>query len=83
NENIKKYTSIIANAVNPNGHFLLGAFSENGPLKCSGLEIKQYSEKEMKDTFKDNFEALKCFTENHITPFNTTQNFQFCGFIKK
>jgi 2-polyprenyl-3-methyl-5-hydroxy-6-metoxy-1,4-benzoquinol methylase len=83
NENIKKYTSIIANAVNPNGHFLLGAFSENGPLKCSGLEIKQYSEKEMKDTFQDNFEALKCFTENHITPFNTTQNFQFCGFIKK
>ncbi|MBF7093236.1 class I SAM-dependent methyltransferase [Flavobacterium sp. ALJ2] len=82
-ENINKYVSVIENAINPNAHFLLGTFSENGPLKCSGLEIKQYSEKNMKDTFQNNFEALRCFTENHITPFNTTQNFQFCGFRKK
>ncbi|KIA96792.1 SAM-dependent methyltransferase [Flavobacterium sp. KMS] len=82
-ESINKYVSIISNAVNPNGHFLLGTFSENGPLKCSGLEIKQYSEKNMKDTFQKSFETIKCFTEDHITPFNTTQNFQFCGFKKK
>jgi 2-polyprenyl-3-methyl-5-hydroxy-6-metoxy-1,4-benzoquinol methylase len=82
-ESINKYVSIISNAINPNGHFLLGTFSENGPLKCSGLEIKQYSEKNMKDTFQKSFETIKCFTEDHITPFNTTQNFQFCGFKKK
>jgi 2-polyprenyl-3-methyl-5-hydroxy-6-metoxy-1,4-benzoquinol methylase len=82
-ESINKYTSIIDNTLNPSAHFLLGTFSENGPLKCSGLEIKQYSEKNMKDTFQQNFEALQCFTENHITPFNTIQNFQFCGFKKK
>ncbi|MCV9926759.1 class I SAM-dependent methyltransferase [Flavobacterium sp. LS1R49] len=82
-ENINKYVSIIENAINPNAHFLLGTFSENGPLKCSGLEIKQYSEKNMKDTFQESFETIKCFTEDHITPFNTTQNFQFCGFRKK
>lgn len=83
NENINKYISVVENAIPPNAHFLLGTFSENGPLKCSGLEIKQYSEKSMKDTFHKNFEAIKCFTEDHITPFNTTQNFQFCGFRKK
>ena len=81
-ENINKYVSIIGNAINQNGNFLLGTFSENGPLKCSGLEIKQYSENIMKQTFSENFEAVKCFTENHTTPFNTTQNFQFCGFKK-
>lgn len=82
-ENINKYVSIAENAIHTNAHFLLGTFSENGPLKCSGLDIKQYSEENMKITFQKNFEVLKCFTEDHITPFNTTQNFQFCGFRKK
>lgn len=81
-ESINKYVAIIGNSINQNGNFLLGTFSENGPLKCSGLEIKQYSENAMKQTFSENFEAVKCFTENHTTPFDTTQNFQFCGFKK-
>lgn len=80
---INKYVSIISNAVKPGGHFLLGTFSENGPLKCSGLPITQYSETKMKETFKDQFNAIKCFTEDHTTPFNTIQNFQFCGFQRK
>lgn len=82
-EDVIKYNSTISSAINKNGNFLLGTFSENGPLKCSGLEIVQYSENLMKKTFDENFEAVKCFTENHITPFNTVQNFQFCGFRKK
>ena len=81
-ESINKYVAIIGNSINQNGNFLLGTFSENGPFKCSGLEIKQYSENAMKQTFSENFQAVKCFTENHTTPFDTTQNFQFCGFKK-
>lgn len=79
---IDKYKTIIENAVNKEGNFLLGTFSEKGPLKCSGIDIKQYSQKSMKHTFKESFEAVKCFTENHTTPFDTVQNFQFCGFKK-
>ncbi|MFC4510224.1 class I SAM-dependent methyltransferase [Flavobacterium buctense] len=82
-ESIDKYTAIVNTAIADNGNFLLGTFSENGPLKCSGLEIKQYSENTMKQTFKERFEAIKCFTENHTTPFDTVQNFQFCGFKKR
>lgn len=82
-ENISKYVAIINSAITSNGNFLLGTFSENGPLKCSGLVIQQYSESSMKEVFKDSFEAVKCFTENHTTPFDTVQNFQFCGFRKK
>ena len=81
-ESINKYVANIGSAINQNGNFLLGTFSENGLLKCSGLEIKQYSETTMKDTFNEYFEAVKCFTENHATPFDTIQNFQFCGFKK-
>ena len=82
-ESIDKYITILSNAMADNGNFLLGTFSENGPLKCSGLEIKQYSENLMRQTFNQDFETIKCFTENHTTPFNTVQNFQFCGFKKR
>ena len=82
-ENIDKYVALVNKNSADSGNFLLGTFSENGPLKCSGLEIKQYSENIMKQTFKDSFEAVNCFTEDHTTPFNTIQNFQFCGFKKK
>lgn len=78
---IEKYKKIIQDYAN--NYLIMATFSNNGPLKCSGLEIKQYSEITMKNCFKDNFETVKCFTENHITPFDTVQNFQFCGFKKK
>ncbi|MDR2235054.1 MAG: class I SAM-dependent methyltransferase [Chryseobacterium sp.] len=81
-DEIRKYVEKVSHAIPANGHFLLGTFSENGPKKCSGLDIKQYSETAMKKRFSENFEAVKCFTEDHITPFETKQNFQFCGFKK-
>jgi len=79
-KDIDKYVATVGKAVGSGGHFLLGTFSENGPLKCSGLEIKQYSESAMKAKFNESFTTEKCFTENHPTPFSTTQHFQFCGF---
>ena len=36
---IDKYKTIIENAINKEGNFLLGTFSEKGPLKCSGSDV--------------------------------------------
>jgi 2-polyprenyl-3-methyl-5-hydroxy-6-metoxy-1,4-benzoquinol methylase len=82
-ENINKYVGIAEKGIKTNGILVLGTFSETGPTKCSGLEIKQYSETSMSSRFELSFDRLKCITEEHQTPFNTTQNFLFCGFKKK
>lgn len=79
-EKIYKYVSIAEEAISPDGYLILGTFSENGPKKCSGLEIRQYNETSMSARFEVAFERIKCITEDHITPFNTTQNFLFCSF---
>jgi trans-aconitate methyltransferase len=77
---IKKYVEITEKWV---ANFLiLGTFSENGPKKCSGLDIKQYSETAIKNQFLNSFKKLKCKTEDHTTPFETKQNFTFCSFKK-
>ena len=80
---IYKYVSIAEDAIKKDGYLVLGTFSKNGPSKCSGLEIRQYSEASMSARFEIAFDRIKCVQEDHTTPFNTVQNFLFCSFIKK
>lgn len=77
------YKNLVSNSISEKGFLFIGTFSENGPLKCSGLEIAQYSEAKCEITFGNSFEKMNCFTENHQTPFDTTQNFIFCALKKK
>lgn len=80
-EQVKKYMKTVRDSVN--GFLTIGTFSKNGPEKCSGLEIKQYSEEELTSELKIGFDKIKCITEDHLTPFDTTQNFLFCSFKRK
>jgi SAM-dependent methyltransferase len=78
-EEQERYVKLVNSSVTD--FLVIGTFSEDGPLKCSGLEIQQYSELSMVDQFKG-FEKIKCENEKHLTPFDTIQNFIFCSFKK-
>lgn len=80
---IQKYIDIAGNSISKEGILVLGTFSENGPLKCSGIEIKQYSSSSLAQRFQANFATTDCFTDDHITPSEKVQNFVFCSFRKK
>lgn len=80
NEQIEKYIEIARHFVT--GYLTIGTFSEFGPTKCSGLDIKQYSETQLIAVFKNSFQKIGCMQEDHVTPFDTTQNFLFCSFKK-
>lgn len=82
-DTISKYKSNLINALNDNGKFIIGTFSDLGPKKCSGLEIKQYTEKTLTDTFSPEFSPIEFQREDHHTPFGTVQNFVFGRFQKK
>lgn len=80
-EQIDKYVQTVQKSVNE--YLILGTFSENGPKKCSGLDITQYSEESLPQLLQAQFKKIKCLTDDHITPFNTIQNFLFCSFKKR
>jgi len=80
-EQIGSYLSIAR--VSVTGYLAIGTFSENGPKKCSGLQVKQYSEEQLQNQLSSGFTKIRCLTEDHITPFNTVQNFLFCSFRRK
>lgn len=79
---IESYLESAQKSMKPNGMLVLGTFSEQGPQKCSGIEIKQYSESTMTSRLRKFFEKIKCITVDHKTPFDTIQNFTFCSFRK-
>lgn len=82
-DKIYRYVAIAEDAVKKDGYLILGTFSEKGPKKCSGLETKQYSEASLSARFEVAFDRIKCINEDHLTPFNTVQNFLFCSFKRK
>lgn len=81
-DDILTYKTIVSDSLTSNGNFVLGTFSDEGPLKCSGLDVTQYSVEKILDLFEDTFKMENCFTEDHQTPFETTQNFIFSTFKK-
>ena len=80
-DQIQTYLNIAGKAISH--YMVIGTFSKNGPEKCSGQSIRQYSEDQLQDQLSKYFTKIKCVNEDHITPFQTTQNFLFCSFKKK
>lgn len=81
-QEISNYLETAQQNINQSGILVIATFSEQGPKKCSGIEIKQYSETTMTDGLKKFFEKIKCITVVHKTSFGTIQNFVFCSFRK-
>jgi ubiquinone/menaquinone biosynthesis C-methylase UbiE len=79
---VKTYLDTVQENLNPGGILIIGTFSEEGPKKCSGLEIRQYSEEKMTALLSSYFEKIKCIKVDHPTPSGMIQNFVFCSFRK-
>ena len=79
---ISSYLDIAQRSLAPDGILVIGTFSEQGPDKCSGIRIRQYSEAGMAERLKMFFKKIKCITIDHRTPFDTIQQFVFCSFRK-
>ena len=80
-EDIGRYVKKVRQLLKSSGYLIISTFSENGPKKCSGLDIKQYSEDSVKKLFND-FEHIKSFEEEHLTPWGASQIFIFNVFRK-
>lgn len=78
----KKYVRNMEKALNPGGYVIIAAFSIDGPLKCSGLDVERYSPDKLRNELGNHFEFIKSIDEVHKTPFNTEQKFTYSCFRK-
>lgn len=82
-KDIEAYKNLLVNHTTNDAHVIIGTFSENGPTKCSGIEIQQYSKDDFTKLFGDVFEVVDFINVDHETPFTTIQNFNFVVLKKR
>lgn len=74
----QRYVQTVQHAVKPGGHVIIATFAEDGPLKCSGLDIVRYRPETLHHEFGAGFELLKSQNEHHHTPSGADQSFIYC-----
>ena len=79
-EEVRKYVNTATRHIS--GYLTIATFSDEGPDTCSGLSVKQYTEELLQEELSQGFKKVKCIKKDHITPFQTRQNFLFCTFKK-
>ena len=73
-----RYVAQVCEAVRPGGHVLIATFAEDGPTRCSGLEVVRYSPESLHAEFGTGFQLLESHRELHTTPAGTKQAFTYC-----
>ena len=72
------YVQAVKHAVKPGGHVIVATFANDGPEKCSGLDVVRYAPETLHSEFGNGFELLESSLEEHHTPFGTEQKFIYC-----
>ena len=80
---VAAYAATTAQHINNGGYLIIGTFSVNGPARCSGLPVQQYSATTLNEVFRQQFELLDSTEEIHTTPTGAQQQFLFGRFRKK
>ena len=75
-----QYLAQVRHAVRAGGFVLVATFAEDGPTRCSGLDVVRYSADELHREFGNDFRLLESGREAHTTPWGANQSFTYCVF---
>ena len=76
----QKYREAILKALRIGGYFIIGTFSPDAPLRCSGLPVQRYTSELLCKTFGKEFELVHHQNEIHGTPSGVKQAYVYCLF---
>jgi len=79
----RRYMSVLQQALDPGGHVVIAAFGPEGPLKCSGLEIRRYTIEMLAELLGPEFELQSHELDNHQTPMGATQQFLYSCWTRR
>lgn len=73
-----RYVAQVRGAVRSGGFVLVATFADDGPTRCSGLEVNRYSPEALHAEFGAPFQLIASEREEHITPGGVLQAFIYC-----
>ena len=72
------YVKQVTRSVRPGGYVIVATFGPQGPMECSGLEVRRYDAEGLHGEFGARFELISHETEVHRTPKGAVQQFIYC-----
>jgi SAM-dependent methyltransferase len=79
----KQYVVQTMRGVAPGGYLIVAAFADDGPIRCSGLDVVRYSPAALGAEFAAGFTFMRDEREEHVTPAGVVQAFTCCVFRRK
>ena len=73
-----RYVAQVRHALRPGGYALVATFAEDGPTRCSGLEVARYTPEALHSEFGDEFQLVTSMHQMHRTPWDARQAFTYC-----
>jgi len=73
----ERYLEVLRRSLRDGGNVVLATFGPEGPLRCSGLEIRRYGIEQLQDLFGEYFELRSYEIEDHTTPSGAAQQFLY------
>jgi SAM-dependent methyltransferase len=77
------YIARLKEALVPGGHAIIATFAADGPEKCSGLPVHRYDAAGLATELGAEFTLVDSRLHDHVTPWKSSQRFQFSIFRKK
>jgi len=74
------YLNSIRSALRVGGHIVIATFGLGGPDRCSGLQVERYDAIKFSEFFGSEFELVRTFQRQHLTPAGATQEFTYAVF---
>lgn len=75
----RRYVDQVKRALKPGGAIVIGTFAEDGPKKCSGLDVARYTADELHAELGPEFVLVTTRRQEHVTPWSAPQAFTFCA----
>ena len=77
------YVARLKEALVPGGHAIIATFAADGPDACSGLPVHRYDAAGLATELGEEFTLLDSRPHDHLTPWNSSQRFQFSIFQRQ
>jgi SAM-dependent methyltransferase len=78
----RSYVELARKTVPEGGHLVIATFADDGPERCSDLEVSRYNARSLASELGEGFSLVKEARETHTTPWGSSQAFVYAVFRK-
>jgi SAM-dependent methyltransferase len=78
----RSYANLARRTVPQGGHLIIATFAEDGPKRCSNLDVCRYNARSLTSELGESFLLLREASETHTTPLGSLQAF-FYGVFRR